>query len=156
MRISKKIAKIRYCGNRTHAVPGIDQTFYHCTSHASCTCIHIVLASTYKFSLFDRGCQSIRAGCAGGEPGGGATRARSRTERRAEPPCGGHAGGEPPPRRRRRAGAERRPRTHAPTPTPQRGWSQPSVGGSRDAPVAVVAPETNTARYCESVITLRL
>ena len=42
----------------------------------------------------------------------------------------------------------RRPRTHAHPPTSQRGWSRPSVGGSCDAPVAAVAPETNTARYC--------
>jgi len=59
--------------------------------------------------------------------------------------------------------AERRPRTHAPNPphpptggvTAERRRKSRRRGGGSDAPVAAVAPETNTARYCESVI-LRL
>jgi hypothetical protein len=83
--------------------------------------------------FFDRGCQSIRAGCAGGEPGGGAARAQSV--------------------------AERRPRTHPPTGVVMTERRRKSRRGGSDAPVAAVAgtvaPETKSARYCESVI-LRL
>jgi hypothetical protein len=67
----------------------------------------------------------------------------------------------PAPLARAQSVAERRPRTHAPIPPhPPTGVvmterRRKSRRGGSDAPVAAVAPETNTARYCESVI-LRL
>lgn len=93
-----------------------------------------LLAVQQLLYFFDRGCQSIRAGCAH------------------------RAGGEP---WRRRAGAERSgAETTHPCPHPPQSPNgvvmterrRKSRRGGSDAPVAAVAPETNTARYCESVI----